>query len=202
MMPHGLAVASCAAVAMLMTAEGVAGSAPGASACQPVSAPMVDVPAGDSEPQLKVPLPRGWQISPALDPTNDSIRMAILNPELTAAGFTPNAVVVLKKVGADAGDAEQILNAQREFLLTRGGAEDLSSALTEICGLPAMVAGYTAPAGAAVPPRSASTLVVVDQTGAATFVATVTIQAVDPSLGSYPQDERTIVEGFQMLPST
>ena len=41
--------------------------------------------------------------------------------------------------------------------------------------------------------------VVVYPTDDATYVATVTVQAVDPEKGSYAQDAQTILEGFQVL---
>jgi hypothetical protein len=41
--------------------------------------------------------------------------------------------------------------------------------------------------------------VVVYQSGDATYVATLTIQAVDLDSGSYAEDAQSIIDGFQVL---
>jgi hypothetical protein len=186
-------------------AAGVAAADPGASdsagtECQTVDSTMLDVPRSDSqEPRLRIPVPPGWEQPPALDPADDTIRMALLNPGLAADGFTPNAVVALNRISAEGADAQQILDAQNEILVGKAGATDLSTQADQACGLPAMTSTYTAPATGAVPPRSAATRVVVYQSGDATYVATLTIQAVDPDSGSYAEDAQSIIDGFQVL---
>lgn len=180
---------------------GTAAAAPDDSACQTVSASMVDVPGTDSEPALRIPVPQGWEIPPALEPADDSIRIALVNPDLASAGFTPNAVIALKKLSSSAGDPQAILAAQGDILVGRAGATDLTSTPTSVCGLPAATITYTAPATAEVAPRRATSLVVVDEEGDTTYVATVTIQSTKPDSGDYADDARTILDGFQVLPA-
>ncbi|MBU3749125.1 MAG: hypothetical protein FGM52_01510 [Mycobacterium sp.] len=201
--PGTVIVAVTASVVAVVLAAGVAVASPddAAAACQTVDAPMLDVPRGDDqEPLLRVPVPEGWEQPPQLDPTEPSIRMAILNPGLAAEDFTPNAVIALKKIAADGADAQQILDAQNEVLIGKAGVTGLSSRGGEACGLPAMTSSYTTPAIDIIPARSATTRVVVYAGADATYVATVTIQAIDTQTGSYNQDAQTILEGFQVLP--
>lgn len=198
----GMRAWSCAigavALTVLLPATGLAAADPGdAAACQTVEAPMFDVAAADDEPRLRVPIPQGWEQPPVSDPAEASIRLAILNPALSAEGFTPNAVIALRKIAPR--DAQRVLDAQNEVLVAKAGATDLKTRYNEVCGLPAMTSTYTAPATGEVPPRSAATRVVVYPTDDATYVATVTVQAVDPGAGSYAQDAQIILDGFQVL---
>lgn len=196
-----LAVAAALLAAPLAT--GVAAAAPEATGCQTVEVAMLDVPqADDQEPRLRIPLPDGWEQPQGLDPNDDSIRIAILNPGLAADGFTPNAIVALNRISADGADAQQILDAQNDILVGKAGATDLSTQSDQVCGLPAMTSTYTAPATDTVAPRSAATRVVVYQSSDTTYVATLTIQAVDPETGSYTRDAQTIIDGFQVLGSS
>lgn len=189
------------ALAVLLPGAGVAFANPDDSAaCLTVKAPMIDVPTADVvEPRLRVPTPQGWEQPAVSDPAEASIRLAILNPALSTEGFTPNAVVALTKIVPAAGDVQRVLDAQNEVLVGKAGATDLKTRVGEVCGLPAMTSTYTAPGAGTVPPRSAATRVVVYPTDDATYVATVTVQAVDPEKGSYARDAQTILEGFQVL---
>lgn len=199
--PELVAVATGLLATLLGFGAGISGADPDYSACQPVAAPMVDIPGTESEPQLRIPLPRGWQVSPVTDPTDTSIRMAIINPAMADSGFTPNAVAVLKTIGADGGNARRILDAQNEILQTKAGVTNLSSMPTQICGLPAISSTYTAPASGSAPPRSATSVVVVDEADDATYIASVTIQSADPGNRAYFQDAQIILDGFQVIPA-
>ena len=181
---------------------GISHAAPDRSGCQSVSAPMVDIPGGDSEPRLRIPLPSGWEVSPALSPTDASIRLAILNPALADSGFTPNAVAVLKKVDPRSGDALQILELQNEILRTKTDVTELNSMSSEVCGLPAMSATYTAQATGGAPPRKVTSLIVVDESDEATYIASVTIQSADHADETYARDSQIILDGFQVIPNS
>lgn len=193
-----LAAAIFLSVSAFVAGAGVSRADP-SSSCQSVTAPMVDIPGGDSEPRLRIPLPSGWEVSPTLSPTDPSIRAAILNPALSDSGFTPNAVVTLKKVGSSSGDASRILELQNEILQTKAGVTDLSAAPTRVCGLPAMTSTYTAPVMGSAPARNATSLVVVDDSGDAIHIASVTIQSANPTDDTYSRDARTILDGFQVI---
>jgi hypothetical protein len=186
--------------AVLIAGNGIAAADPANSTCATVAAPMVDVPRqGDGEPTVRLPVPDGWEEPPGPAAGDSSLRLAIVNPALAAEGFTPNAVVALKAIGADIAEPQQILAAQNELLVAKAVATELVSETDQVCGLPAMITSYTAPATESVPPRSAATRVVVYESGAATYIATVTVQAVDTGNGSYAQDAETILDGLQVL---
>lgn len=201
-LPRLAALAVCLCASAFGSAAGVSQADPSASGCRSVNAPMIDILGSDSEPRLRIPLPSGWEVSPTLSPTDTSIRMAILNPSQAASGFTPNAVVALRKAGADSPDAGRILEVQNEILQTKAGVTDLSSTPTRVCNLPAMSSTYTAPATRDAPPRKATSLVVVDAAGDTTHIASVTIQSADPADETYSQDAEIILAGFQVIPNS
>ena len=65
------------------------------------------------------------------------------------------------------------------------------------CSLPRLAA----PAAGSAPPRNATSLVVVDDSGDATHMASVTIRRPTPSSETYLRDARTILDGFQVIPA-
>lgn len=193
-------------VALLaVTAAGCAGTRPSAESCQTVSAPLADVPTRtDQEPKIRVPVPQGWERTTKLD--SENIRFALRNQSLSADGFTPNAVVTLQKVSSDIGKPQQILEAQNDQLARTLRATDLTTAEADVCGAPAMSSSYTAPevklnpAMPPIPPRRATSLGAVYKAGDVTYVATVTVQTVEPDNQTYARDSETILKGFQLFP--
>src|SRR5271154_4556411 len=72
-------------------------NAPGAesSQCAQVSGPMTSIrPHAASEPQLRIPQPRGWHRASMLD--SEIIRFTMTNKTLAARNFVPSAVVTLE----------------------------------------------------------------------------------------------------------
>ena len=172
---------------------------PVAVKCDEVSVPMVDIPTRtDQEPRLRLPQPQGWERTTKLD--SETIRFALRNESLTDAGFTPNAVVTLQKVGSDLGKPQQILDAQSKQLVSKLKVKDLKSAPAQVCGSPAQSTSYTAPAMGKIPARNATSLAVVYQAGDINYVTTVTVQTIKPDNPTYATDSALILKGFQILP--
>jgi hypothetical protein len=71
---------------------------------------------------------------------------------------------------------------------------------TTLCGDKAELVNYNAPRMGKIPPRKAETLMVTGAYGDNTYVATVTVQATDPTNPTYARDTDTILTGFQILP--
>ena len=121
-------------------------------------------------------------------------------PRLAADGFIPNAVVTLQKVGADAGNPQQILDAQTKTLAKKLKVTDMQSTQGQVCGSPAQAITYTAPKMGKIPARKATSLAAVLQSGDASYVATVTVQTVKAADPTYAEDSAAIIKGFQILP--
>ena len=189
-----------AAVAMtLLGCSGEQGTSAPAAKCEEVSVPLTDIPArSDQEPVLRVPQPQGWERTTKMD--SDSIRFAIRDAALTADGFTPNAVVTLQKVGADARTPQQILDAQSQQLVKKLKVTDMKATPGQVCGSPAQAVTYTAPKMGKIPPRQATSLAAVFTAGDTNYVATVTVQTVKADDPGYAKDSAAIIKGFQILP--
>lgn len=185
------------------TAVTAAGPGPGSASggdgqCATVTAPLADIPAlGTGEPQLRIPVPSGWQRNSLMD--SRIIRFAIVAQGLAADGFAPNAVVTLESVPGSQ-DAEDVFEQNRTNLVEMMGAFDLTTESNSTCGYPSETTDYTAPAMGPAPERPIVMHAVVAETGRTTYLATLTIQAADGENPTYQRDAREIVEGFQMLP--
>lgn len=188
------------AAALAMALPGCSGDNGSSTAtCAEVATPMTDIPArSEQEPRLRLPQPQGWERTTTLD--SDSIRFAIRDPALAADGFTPNAVVTLQKVGADAGKPQQILDAQTQTLVKKLKVTDMQATQGQVCGSPAQAITYTAPKTGKIPARKATSLAAVFQAGDASYVATVTVQTVKAGDPTYAKDSADIIKGFQILP--
>ena len=156
---------------------------------------------------MRLPIPPGWERNTGMD--SESIRYAIRNNDLAADGFKPNAVVTLQKIPVDVGKPEQILAAQNDQLSKKLQVTDMKSTSTEVCGSPALSTTYTAPEvdlskrnpnAPKIPARKATSLGVVFKNGDSNYVATLTIQTVNPDDPTYQQDSANILKGFQLLP--
>ncbi len=195
-------ISALIAAALAVTMVGCSGSADTAAPaakCEEVPVPLTDIPArSDQEPVLRLPQPQGWERTTKLD--SDSIRFAIRDSALAADGFTPNAVVTLQKVGADARTPQQILDAQSQQLVKKLKVTDMKATPGQVCGSPAQAITYTAPKMGKIPPRRATSLATVYQAGDMNYVATVTVQTVKPDDPNYAKDSAAIIKGFQILP--
>jgi hypothetical protein len=194
-----LAVPGCSKV---ITGTAVAGSAHKDSKsgpCDPVSAPLTLVdPHADSEPQLKIPQPKGWDLAPMRE--SDIIRFTMRNKGLLAHGFMPTAVVTLETVPGSSTDDQTMFDQERDALVDKLGATGLHTMQTTRCGDTAELVDYEAPRVGRIPPRKVRTLMVAATFDANTYIATVTVQSTDPDNPAYARDTGTILAGFQMLP--
>lgn len=181
-----------------VTAAGPGPASSGDGQCATVTAPLADIPAvGTGEPQLRIPVPSGWQRNSLMD--SRIIRFAIVAQGLASGGFAPNAVVTLESVPGSQ-DAEDVFEQNRTNLVKMMGAFDLTTESNSTCGYPSETTDYTAPAMGPAPERPIVMHAVVAETGRTTYLATLTIQAADDDNPTYQRDAREIVEGFQMLP--
>ena len=174
-------------------------AAPAGAECTPVSAPLTPIDASTpGEPQLLIPQPPGWEPNTSLN--NQIIRYALANTALTAASFTPNAVVTLEHVPGTDITPQQVLEQQRTALESQAGATDLEVETTSTCGSAAEIVSYTLPAQGAVAAHPAKVLLIAAPYAGDTWSATVTVQAINADDPTYQQDASTILTGFQMKP--
>jgi hypothetical protein len=170
-------------------------TADGGAACAPVDAPLADIPTAAGEPQLRIPVPTGWERNTMLD--SRVIRFAIVATSLIADQFAPNAVVTLESARG-VQEPQDVFEQNRANLVRMMGAADLKTESNTTCGLPSETTTYTAPAMGAAPQRPVVMHAVVAQGDRTTFLATLTLQTTDPSNPAYAKDSREIVDGFQM----
>jgi hypothetical protein len=179
--------------------QAAAAPAPKSTVCKQVSAPVTSIPAhAANEPQLRVPQPPGWQRTTMLD--SDLIRFAMGNKDLAGHDFVPTAVVTLESAPSTNQDPEKIFDQERASLADRLGVTNMRTTHTTLCGHKADLVSYDAPAMGRIPPRKATTLIVIAEFSGNDYAATVTVQAADPDNLGYVRDTETILTGFQLLP--
>ncbi|MDY6996363.1 MAG: LpqN/LpqT family lipoprotein [Actinomycetota bacterium] len=165
--------------------------------CRTVDAPLVDIPSSEEdEPRLRIPVPAGWKRNSMMD--SQIIRFAIVAEDLTADGFSTNAVVTLESARGSTETPEEIFEQNRDSLVRMMGASDLSVESNTTCGLPSETTDYTAPPMGMAPERPVIMHAVVAE-GDITYLATLTIQTTEPDDPDYQRDAQEIVDGFQVL---
>jgi hypothetical protein len=114
-----------------------------AGACHQVDAPMLDIESrNDTEPQLRIPQPAGWERFTKLD--SEILRFALANRDLVANQFAPNVVVTLEHT-PDA-DPQVIFDQTRDNVVKMAGAKGMEVKAGTLCGLPAETVTYVAAA--------------------------------------------------------
>ncbi len=167
--------------------------------CKQVSAPLAPIQSrAPGEPLLRIPQPPGWQRAAQLD--SEIIRYAMANEGQAADDFMPTAVVTLESAPGTTEDQQQIFDQERATLSDRLGVTNMQTTETTLCGRKAELVSYDAPAMGQIPPRKATTLIVIGAFSGNTYAVTVTVQAADPNDPGYARDSHTILAGFQMLP--
>lgn len=170
------------------------------AACAETSAPMSEIPhKAGAEPLMRIPQPDGWERSTQMD--SELIRYVVVNSGLFANSFAPNVVVTLERINGTDQTPQQVLDAERNGLVSMGGATDLVVTPGTVCGLKAETVTYTAAGAGAAPPRPDTVLIVVGPFGGDTYAATVTAQTTDEGNADYQRDTRTILDGFEMGPA-
>lgn len=194
------AVPACTKVVAGTAVQGTGAARPKGSACQAVSAPLTSVPPrAAGEPELRIPQPSGWQRNRMLD--SAIIRFAMADPEEAARNFAPAAVVTLESEPGTTQDQQAIFDRERATLVSSMGVTNMHKRSTTLCGHPAELIDYDAPAMGRIPPRRAKTLIAIAVLGSNTYLATVTVQAANPGNPRYVRDAQSILTGFQMLPA-
>jgi hypothetical protein len=172
---------------------------PKRSVCEEVLAPLSPIQSrSPAEPVLRIPQPPGWQRASGLD--SEIVRYAMSNQDLTGNGFMPTAVVTLESGPGTDKDQQKIFDQERATLSDRLGVTNMRTTETTRCGQRAEVVRYDAPALGQIPPRAATTLIVIAAFSGNDYAATVTVQAADPDNPTYVRDSQAILTGFQMLP--
>ncbi|CAN5489339.1 LpqN/LpqT family lipoprotein [soil metagenome] len=165
--------------------------------CVETSVPLTLVsPQSEAEPELRVPQPAGWETSDEL--TSALTRFAMVNTDLTAQGFAPNALVTFEAITGESSDADQVFNQQREVLERQLGATAVSTESGLQCGYPAQTISYTAPVMGNVPERQSKVLCVLADVDGTNYLTTLTLSTVDPGNGTYTRDSADILAGFQV----
>ena len=172
-----------------------------AGACAHVDAPMLDIPAvSDSEPQMRIPRPRGWERSDELDGVDEGIRFGMVGTDLFGDEPPQNVVVVTLEVMPDV-DAQTIFDKTRtdlvEMLDEKNLPTDLTTTAGTVCGLPAETITYAGDAPQNAHP--ATILSVVAEAGGDTYQAAVVL-TTEPGKPTYERDAETILMGFEVLP--
>jgi hypothetical protein len=174
-------------------------AAPKRSVCEEVLAPLSPIESrSPAEPVLRIPQPPGWQRASELD--SDIVRYAMTNQDLAGNDFMPTAVVTLEYAPGTNQDQQKIFDQERATLSDRLGVTNMRTTETTRCGQRAEVVRYDAPALGQIPPRAATTLIVIAAFSGNEYAATVTVQAADPDNPTYVRDAQAILTGFQMLP--
>lgn len=173
------------------------------SACTHVDTPMVDIPSADAtEPQMRIPVPPGWERSYELDGVSEDIRFTLAKTDPLAAE-PPQTVAVVTLEPAPDADTQAIFDYVRADLVQMLDAEDLptdhTTAAATVCGLPAETVTYTDAAARELQTLAITALNVVIKVGGDTYL--VTVQAITESDDpTYQRDTETILTGFEVLP--
>lgn len=183
-------------------------AAVGKGACTHVDAPMLDIPAdSDTEPQLRIPVPSGWERSTELDDVDESLRFALANTDLEADERPQNVAVVSLERAPDT-DAQATLDdvrgSTKEMLEAKQLPTDFTTTPGTVCGLPAQTlvfAGTATGSGDMTLPqgRPTTALQVVAAAGGHTYLISL-MTTTEPNDARYQRDAQTILTGFQVLP--
>ena len=143
------------------------------SACTHVDTPMVDIPSADAtEPQMRIPVPPGWERSYELDGVSEDIRFTLAKTDPLAAE-PPQTVAVVTLEPAPDADTQAIFDYVRADLVQMLDAEDLptdhTTAAATVCGLPAETVTYTDAAARELQTLAITALNVVIKVGGDTY---------------------------------
>lgn len=174
-----------------------------ADACTHVDAPMLDIPtASDSEPQMRIPQPPGWEQTDELNDMDMGIRFGLVGSALVADEPPRNVVMVTLEEVPDV-DAQTIFDMTRAELVEVLDEENVPTELTAtagtVCGLPAETITYAG--DAALNAHPVTILSVVTKAGGDTYQAAV-VQTIEPGNPTYERNAEMILMGFEVLPPT
>lgn len=180
---------------------------PGAGACAQVDAPMLDIPTGDTEPQLRIPKPAGWERNTELENLDESMRFALANTA-TVADESPQHVAMVTLETMPNSEAQTIFDDFRaqlgDMLATKGLVMDVETTPGTVCGLPAETLTITNNAigiGAGSAGRQGhpvTTLAVVAKACGQTYLITVTATSESDS-AQVQRDVAMVLTGFEVL---
>jgi hypothetical protein len=164
-------------------------------ACTGVDAPMLDVPtASDTEPQIRVPQPPGWQGDVERSKDSEAIRFALRDTDLAVA-WRNVAVIALEPV-PDL-DVQTLLDhelARQVKFFDEQERASMTTTRSTVCGLTAQKTTRRNVNAALV-----TSVDVVTKTGGHSYIAGITV-ATEENNDTYRRDAETIVAGFQVLP--
>ena len=154
---------------------------------------------------MRIPVPPGWKRATQIE--NQTVRFVMRNQQLAVDGFTPSATVILtkldaalqKQLDADMGRPEKVLEAQNEQLVRKLGLTDVQLTTTEVCGIPALVSRATVPM--TVPAHRLNFLRAVYKSRDIAYMLSLMVQTTQPENQTLAADSKTIIDGFQFLPS-
>lgn len=171
----------------------VAGTEDPAGSCGAWDGELVAAGTAAGEPTLEVPVPAGWERDTRMD--SELVRLALINPGLTAGDFAPNVVVTAEPAPADAEAAIEVQLAGISEFTRR---DDLEIDRGETCGHPSATVDYQLPAMGAVPARPATVKIVVVPRGPESVTYTITAQATESVDPTYERDVAAMLEGLRI----
>ncbi len=166
---------------------------PVSAGCDHVAAPMLTIDAKTpDEPKVEIPQPAGWTRNTQLD--NNIVRLALVNPQLDAHGFTSNLVVTIENATGKAASPQALIRAEEPASVK----EDASFTSTPgtLCGFESATNRYHLPPSGTLPERSVTGLVVAVPVGNSLYGITVTVQTADADNPQYTKDLDTVLAGF------
>ncbi len=119
------------------------------------------------------------------------VRAAIVNTELRANDFSPNAVVTLEDLTGKVPSVQQGVDAEIAAV-EQGGMAVTSRTAGTVCGYPSNTITYT------LKNRPVTALIVVAEHERKIWAAVVTVQTTEPDNPRYAADKEKIMGGFQI----
>ncbi|MDF0529984.1 LpqN/LpqT family lipoprotein [Tsukamurella sp. 8F] len=168
---------------------------PQAAAAPCAPAPTVETAnrLNPAEPEVKLPVPKGWHRVRNLD--SKDVRLAVAKPAQRGT-FAPNAVVTVGRAGKS-NALRTVISDEVAAVRPIATAEPSISRGTT-CGFPSAVVSYTAAARGSDPARPAKALVVAVPRGADAYAVVVTLQTTDASDPSFQRATATVIRGIQI----
>jgi hypothetical protein len=141
------------------------------------------------EPVLSIPQPPGWQSS--TEHNSALVRGVLLNPNLQANDFIPNAVVTLADVSGDADDELGAIYNEKAGIKQKVA---ITNAVTGyVCGYPSETVDYV------IDGRPTTSLIVgAKDPHGKVWVSTVVISSAEPANPEFVKAKQAILSGFQL----
>lgn len=187
---------SSAAPSSPTTGTATKSSAP-TSPCATTSEALVTIESRGGEPEVKVPLPTGWQ-KVDVDSSGD-VRARFANTAYATQNYQPDMLILFNDFGGQKVTAQQAFEAE-ERSVTESGGTIVKNEDHTVCELPAKLFAFQYPADGDKPARRIAAIVVAAPAGDKIIGVDLIITSVDQDNKAFGDDAEKIVEGFQVTP--